>query len=143
MEGMSLGDLPITLLKKNLGEKFGVMPFLNQLESYKTKFKNLHWSAVNDTIHVRIDGLLDELGDFQDGIAEVAMGIQGQFGPNELMGSALSHQSPQDALRGLLSQTQMFLKSIESKAEYVGMKASVEGFITVLNKYSYLLKLAS
>ena len=77
MEGMSLGDLPITFLKKNLGEKFGVMPFLNQLESYKTKFKNLHWSAVNDTIHVRIDGLLDELGDFQDEIAEVAMGIQG------------------------------------------------------------------
>ena len=34
--------------------------FLCVLEGFKTKFKNLHWSAYSNSIHVRIDELIDE-----------------------------------------------------------------------------------
>ena len=44
--------------------------FLNKLEGWKTKCKNLHWAAPKKNIHVYLDEFLDILGDYQDGLAE-------------------------------------------------------------------------
>lgn len=44
--------------------------FLNQLEGWKTKCKNLHWAAPKKNIHVYLDEFLGILSDYQDSLAE-------------------------------------------------------------------------
>ena len=46
--------------------------FINKLEGFKTKCKNLHWSAPKKNIHVYLDEFLDVISDYQDSIAEDA-----------------------------------------------------------------------
>ena len=58
--------------------------FLNQLEGWKTKCKNLHWAAPKKNIHVYLDEFLDILSDYQDGLAEGYMGILGKMLLREL-----------------------------------------------------------
>ena len=53
--------------------------FLNQLEGWKTKCKNLHWAAPKKNIHVYLDEFLNILSDYQDGLAEGYMGILGKM----------------------------------------------------------------
>ena len=69
--------------------------FLNQLEGWKTKCKNLHWAAPKKNIHVYLDEFLDILSDYQDGLAEGYMGILGKMQPNVIKGV------PSDALNAL------------------------------------------
>ena len=49
--------------------------FLCVLEGFKTKFKNLHWSAYSNSIHVRVDELIDKISGYQDILAEEVQGI--------------------------------------------------------------------
>ena len=44
--------------------------FINKLEGYKTKCKNLHWAAPKKNIHVYLDDFLEKVKDFQDILAE-------------------------------------------------------------------------
>lgn len=56
--------------------------FLNQIEGWKTKCKNLHWAAPKKNIHVYLDEFLEILSDYQDSLAEGYMGILGKMQPN-------------------------------------------------------------
>lgn len=38
--------------------------FLNQIEGWKTKCKNLHWAAPKKNIHVYLDEFLEILSDY-------------------------------------------------------------------------------
>ena len=125
-----------------MDNKSGLMSFINELEGYKTRFKNLHWSAQNDAIHVRIDELSSELASFQDEVAEVIQGVYGQFGPNVLSGTPVNQSNPLDALKGLQTSVTNFHKTISDKQDLVGLLASVEAFMTTLNKYTYLFKIS-
>lgn len=53
--------------------------FLNQLEGWKTKCKNLHWAAPKKNIHVYLDEFLSILSSYQDSLAEGYMGILGKM----------------------------------------------------------------
>lgn len=77
--------------------------FLNQLEGWKTKCKNLHWAAPKKNIHVYLDEFLDILSDYQDGLAEGYMGILGKMQPNAIKGT------PSDALNAFdfISESQV------------------------------------
>lgn len=144
-----LGSIPVAMFKNPKAReqkdpvREGVISYLGVLEGYKTKYKNLHWSAVNDAIHQRIDELLDELGEHQDEVAEAAQGIYGQFEPNELVGVQQLQETPLEALKGLTNEVMSFHQIVSEKKEYIGLLASVEGFITILNKFSYLFKICS
>ena len=60
--------------------------FLNQLEGWKTKCKNLHWAAPKKNIHVYLDEFLEVLSEYQDSIAEDYQGILGHMNPNVIKG---------------------------------------------------------
>jgi hypothetical protein len=49
--------------------------FINVLEGYKTRIKNLHWAAEAMNIHLRLDEMLGVVSDYEDSIAEESMGI--------------------------------------------------------------------
>ena len=71
--------------------------FLNQLEGWKTKCKNLHWAAPKKNIHTDLDEFLDVLSKYQDSLAEDIMGITGQrLNPTCIKGTFCSTNNATD-----------------------------------------------
>jgi DNA-binding ferritin-like protein len=111
---------------------------LCDLEGFKTKFKNLHWSAVHLTSHQVIGDLLNDLDEYQDTVAEISMGYLGkQFKPDFLSGSKVSTNESMTAVDNLTVHLDKFLK--ESPCE--GITNAVNDFQEKLLKYKYLLML--
>ena len=82
--------LPSSLLGKTAkhgnADRDLMCSYINALEGYKTKFKNLHWSANNDALHLRVDEFSDALSGYQDAVSEDIQGTIGAFSPSELKG---------------------------------------------------------
>ncbi len=116
--------------------------YLNVLEGYKTKIKNLHWAAFALNIHVKLDDLLDTVNDYQDSIAEDCMGIYGKMAPNVIQGVSCSHTDPLSMLEGLKEKVNQFYDGLEQNAQMSGIRSETEVFIHELNKFTYLFKLS-
>lgn len=113
--------------------------FLCVLEGAKTKCKNLHWAAKANDIHIRLDEFSSILSDYQDGLAEEAMGIEGTVDLNFLVGKFEPVSDAIDFIDSLMEKTEMFYSKIPE--DYVGIKGETESFIHNINKYKYLFKL--
>ena len=115
--------------------------FLNQLEGWKTKCKNLHWAAPKKNIHVYLDEFLSVLSSYQDGLAEGYMGILGKMQPNVIKGKPCDSLNAIDFINEVKSLTLSFYKRIPVDAIYKGIASECETFIQNINKYTYLFKL--
>lgn len=115
--------------------------FLNQLEGWKTKCKNLHWAAPKKNIHVYLDEFLDILSDYQDGLAEGYMGILGKMQPNVIKGTASNALNAMDFIEEVKAGTLSFYDKIPQEAVYKGITSECETFIQNINKYRYLFGL--
>lgn len=115
--------------------------FLNKLEGWKTKCKNLHWAAPKKNIHVYLDDFLSVLSDYQDGLAEGYMGILGKMQPNVIKGVPSDALNAIDFLEEVKVATLEFYKSIPEDTIYKGITSECETFIQNINKYKYLFSL--
>lgn len=115
--------------------------FLNQLEGWKTKCKNLHWAAPKKNIHVYLDEFLDILSDYQDGLAEGYMGILGKMQPNVIKGTASNALNAIDFIEEVKAGTLSFYDKIPQETVYKGITSECETFIQNINKYRYLFGL--
>lgn len=115
--------------------------FLNILEGWKTKCKNLHWAAPKKNIHVYLDEFLDILQDYQDGLAEGYMGIHGRMMPNAIKGKGSEVLNAYDFIKEVRSVTLEFYKKIPAEAIYKGIASECETLIQNINKYDYLFHL--
>lgn len=115
--------------------------FINQIEGWKTKCKNLHWSAPKKNIHVYLDEFLDILSDYQDSLAEEYQGLLGHMQPNVISGKQDSTLNAIDLILEIKNCTFKFYESIPSGVEYVGIKSECESFIHNILKYKYLFEL--
>lgn len=115
--------------------------YLNKLEGWKTKCKNLHWAAPKKNIHVYLDDFLDVLSDFQDNIAEGYMGILGKMQPNAIEGTKSNVLNALDFITEVKQGTIEFYDKIPKETIYKGITSECETFIQNLNKYDYLFKL--
>lgn len=115
--------------------------FLNQLEGWKTKCKNLHWAAPKKNIHVYLDEFLDVLSEYQDGLAEGYMGILGKMQPNAIKGIASDALNAFDFIAEVKSGTIAFYDKIPQETIYKGIASECETFIQNINKYDYLFHL--
>lgn len=111
---------------------------LNILEGYKTKFKNLHWSIKNDALHIRLDQMLDEIIEFQDGIAESSSGIFGRMLPNDIRPILLTNEDPWDTLKCLKEYIISMLNTLPSSTEHRGIVSEFEVFLKTIDKYILL-----
>lgn len=125
---------------KNSGSKFFI-EFLNKLEGWKTKCKNLHWAAPKKNIHVYLDEFLAVLSDYQDGLAEGFMGILGKVQPNVLSGTPCDANDALDFIRLVKSDTLSFYEKLPKGTIYKGITSDCETFIQNINKYDYLFHL--
>lgn len=115
--------------------------FLNQLEGWKTKCKNLHWAAPKKNIHVYLDEFLDVLSNYQDGLAEEYQGILGKMQPNAIKGIPSDTLNASDFINEVKYKTLEFYKKLPQDAEYKGIVSECETFIHNINKYKYLFGL--
>ena len=115
--------------------------FINRLEGWKTKCKNLHWSAPKKNIHTYLDEFLDVLSDYQDGLAEEIMGITGKVQPNMLKGIPSDTLNAMDFIEEVKIATLAFYDKIPQESIYKGVTSECETFIHNINKYIYLFGL--
>lgn len=115
--------------------------FLNRLEGWKTKCKNLHWAAPKKNIHVYLDEFLDILSDYQDGLAEGYMGILGKMQPNVIKGTPSDSLNAIDFINEVRGATIIFYDKIPQETIYKGIASECETFIQNINKYKYLFEL--
>lgn len=115
--------------------------FLNQLEGWKTKCKNLHWAAPKKNIHVYLDDFLNVLSDYQDGLAEEYQGILGKMQPNAIKGTASDTLNANDFIKEVKAGTIAFYEKIPQEVIYKGIVSECETFIHNINKYTYLFNL--
>lgn len=116
--------------------------FINKLEGWKTKCKNLHWAAPKKNIHEYLDDFLGVLSDYQDGLAEGYMGILGKMQPNAIKGIASDTLNAMDLLNEVIENTIKFYENIPEGTIYKGITSECETFIQNLNKYKYLFSLS-
>lgn len=116
--------------------------FLNKLEGWKTKCKNLHWSAPKKNIHEYLDDFLDILSNYQDELAEEIMGITDKFQPNILKGIPSNALNAFDFIDEVKMGTLAFYDKIPQDSIYKGVTSECETFIHNINKYIYLFKLS-
>ena len=88
--------------------------FINKLEGFKTKCKNLHWSAPKKNIHVYLDEFLGILSDYQDSVAEDYQGILGHMQPNVIEGIKSQSLNAIDFINEVKIATETFYNSIPS-----------------------------
>lgn len=115
--------------------------FINRLEGWKTKCKNLHWAAPKNNIHSRLDEFLDVLSGYQDGLAEGYMGILGKMQPNVVKGVPSDALNANDFIREVRKATIEFYDRIPKDTVYKGITSDCESFIQSINKYIYLFSL--
>ena len=115
--------------------------FLNQLEGWKTKCKNLHWAARKKNIHVYLDEFLGILSDYQDGLAEEYQGLLGHMQPNVIKGTPCDCLNAIDFINEVKSNTYKYYDNIPEGTSYAGIKSECETFIHNILKYKYLFEL--
>ena len=86
--------------------------FLNQLEGWKTKCKNLHWAAPKKNIHVYLDEFLSILSGYQDGLAEEYQGLLGHMQPNVIKGIGSNTLNAIDFIKEVKERTEEFYNKI-------------------------------
>lgn len=115
--------------------------FLNQLEGWKTKCKNLHWAAPKKNIHVYLDEFLDVISDYQDGLAEEYQGLLGHMQPNVIKGTPSDALNAMDLINEVKAGTTKFYENIPEGTLYAGIRSECETFIHNILKYKYLFEL--
>ena len=115
--------------------------FLNQLEGWKTKCKNLHWAAPKKNIHVYLDEFLDILSNYQDSLAEEYQGLLGHMQPNVIKGTPCDCLNAIDFINEVKSNTYKYYDNIPEGTSYAGIKSECETFIHNILKYKYLFEL--
>lgn len=128
-------------ISKEITDNQFFINFLNQLEGWKTKCKNLHWSAPKKNIHVYLDEFLSILSDYQDGLAEGYQGILGKMTPNAIKGISSNTLNAIDFIQEVKLGTLKFYESIPQETIYKGITSECETFIQNINKYIYLFSL--
>ena len=103
--------------------------FLNQLEGWKTKCKNLHWAAPKKNIHVYLDEFLAVLSDYQDSLAEEYQGLLGHMQPNAIKGIVSNTLNALDFIKEVKTGTELFYSKIPPGAPSVGTNSARAPFI--------------
>ena len=144
---MYQNDILLTPLEINKQEGQIINPseffieFINKLEGWKTKCKNLHWAAPKKNIHVYLDEFLNILSDYQDSLAEGYMGILGKMQPNVIKGTSSDSLNAIDFINEVRGATITFYGNIPQETIYKGIASECETFIQNINKYKYLFEL--
>ncbi len=122
--------------------------YVNVLEGIKTQVKNIHWASLKlpnsdkRGAHLYLDDFVEVIGDFQDLVAENAMGITGvSFDFNTVHGTPFNASSTEELMTYIKDKTISFYTSLPDNPIYAGIKSETETFINNIIIYIYRFKL--
>lgn len=122
--------------------------FVNILEGIKTQTKNVHWASLKlpnrdkRGAHLYLDDFLEVVADFQDKVAECAMGITGvSFDFNSVHGTPFNATSTAEFIKYVQDKATEFYNGIPETAICAGIKSETEVYILNINQYVYRFKL--
>lgn len=124
------------------------LTYVNVLEGIKTQIKNVHWASLRlpnsdkRGAHLYLDDFLEVVGNFQDLVAESAMGITGEsFEFNTVRGVPFHASSTDELIKYIQNKTVEFYDAIPKETIYAGIKSETETFILNINQYVFRFKL--
>lgn len=116
--------------------------YVVKIMAFADKFKNLHWAAVNDSYHKRIDEFWNEIEDYKDATAENVQSIIGQFAPNSITEIDLPiGTDPLEVINELKLCVENWYHAHDNDIAYEGCRNMTANFIEAIHKYIYLFRL--
>ena len=121
-----------------------ILLYIKKLEGYRIRLREIHWSAESKSRHELSDSLMSMLADYEDSIAEEAMGIFGvRVKVGDIVPAMPEGRDLKSILKSLTDDTLTLLASLEpSEGEPTipsgGIPSVLEDIIHDLNKSKYL-----
>lgn len=115
--------------------------YLNFLEGAKTRLKNIHWGEEDNSKHVYLDELSEEVSEFEDKIAEAGQSGFGRFKDGEIQGDEVKEDDPVAICQMIFDKTIEFRKEFAEKDEYIGEISWIDDFLATLKQSKYRLQL--
>lgn len=135
------GDDKNELEKAEKQEKKVFNEYLNFIEGAKTRLKNIHWGEEDNSKHVYLDDLSEEVGEFEDKIAEAGQAGFGRFKDGEIQGDKVEEDDPVKICQMIFDRTIEFRKELEGKDEYNGEISWIDDFLASLKQSKYHLQM--
>lgn len=129
------------LEKAEKQEKRVFNEYLNFIEGAKTRLKNIHWGEEDNSKHVYLDDLSEEVGEFEDKIAEAGQAGFGRFKDGEIQGDKIEEDDPVKICQMIFDRTIEFRKELEGKDEYNGEISWIDDFLASLKQSKYRLQM--
>lgn len=135
----SVEEVPI---EKSLNEEKHVFnQYLNFIEGAKTRLKNIHWGEKDNSKHIYLDDLSDEVSDFEDKIAEAGQSGFGRFKDGEVQGDEIEESDPIKICQMIFDRTVGFRKELEGKDYFNGEISWIDDFLASLKQSKYRLQM--
>lgn len=135
----SVEEVPI---EKSLNEEKHVFnQYLNFIEGAKTRLKNIHWGEKDNSKHIYLDDLSDEVSDFEDKIAEAGQSGFGRFNEGEIQGDEIEESDPVKICEMIFDRTTEFRRMLEGKDVYNGEISWIDDFLANLKQSKYRLQM--
>ena len=135
----SVEEVPI---EKSLNEEKHIFnQYLNFIEGAKTRLKNIHWGEKDNSKHVYLDDLSDEVSDFEDKVAEAGQSGFGRFNEGEIQGDEIEESDPVKICEMIFDRTIEFRRMLDGKDEYNGEISWIDDFLASLKQSKYRLQM--
>lgn len=115
--------------------------YLNFLEGAKTRLKNIHWGEEDNSKHVYLDDLSENVSEFEDKIAEAGQAGFGRFKDGEIQGGKVEESDPIAICQMIFDKTVEFRKELAGRDEYNGEVSWIDDFLATLKQSKYRLQL--
>ena len=121
-----------------------ILLYIKKLEGYRIRLREIHWSTENKSKHELSDNLMSMLADYEDSIAEEAMGIFGiRVKVGDIVPEIPEGRDIKSILTSVTNDTLTLLASLEpSEGETStlsgGIPSILEDILHDLNKSKYL-----
>lgn len=115
--------------------------YLNFLEGAKTRLKNIHWGEGDNSKHVYLDDLSENVSEFEDKIAEAGQAGFGRFKDGEIQGDEVEESDPIAICQMIFDKTVEFRKELAGRDEYNGEVSWIDDFLATLKQSKYRLQL--
>lgn len=115
--------------------------YANFLEGVKTRSKNVHWKEEDNSKHVYLDDLIEELSEYEDKIMEAGQSEFGRFEDGSVNGEEINVNDPIELVDLIIERTKTFYDKIGDNTDYVGERSWTEDFLAILKQTKYRLQM--